>query len=69
MAVWDSASIRANRVVPDILHSRSNAPQVDESKVEPEINGKWHPAATLAFVVASCGLLWAGIFALIALLF
>ena len=68
MAVWDSASIRANRVAPGVLLSR-DTPQVDESKIEPEISGKWHPAATLAFVVASCGLLWAGIFALIALVF
>ena len=68
MAVWDSASIRANRIVPAVLPSR-DAPQADESKIEPEINGKWHPAATLAFVVASCGLLWGGIFALIALVF
>jgi hypothetical protein len=36
--------------------------------VEPEVTNRWHPAATLAFIVVSSGLLWGGIFAAFGLL-
>lgn len=69
MAVWDSASIKANTSSPGMLRRRLEVPRAGSSHVEPEIGGKWHPAVTLAFIVASCGLLWAGIFAVIAVFF
>lgn len=67
MAVWDSASIGANRAETALLHRER--PHSDASPVEPDVTNRWHPAATLAFLVASCGLLWGGIFAAIALFF
>ena len=69
MAVWDSASIRTNKVRPGMLRKRMEVPRADASYVEPEVGGKWHPAATLAFIVGSCVLLWSGIFAALRLLF
>jgi hypothetical protein len=69
MAVWDSASIRANRAVPGMLRGRMQPPRVDASYVEPEVTNRWHPAATLAFIVLSCTLLWGAIFAGFALIF
>jgi hypothetical protein len=68
MAVWDSATIKADTSSHGLLSGRLEAPRADSSRVEPDVGGKWHPAATLAFIVASCGLLWAGIFAVIAAL-
>jgi len=59
MAVWDSASIKAN----------TSSPRADAYHVEREVSGKWHLGTRLAFVVISCSLLWAGIFAVIALVF
>ena len=69
MAVWNSASIRANRAETALLRSRREPPQADASYVEPEVANRWHPAATLAFIVLSCGLLWGGIFVAFALIF
>jgi hypothetical protein len=65
MAVWDSASIQANSAI----HRERDRTRAEAPDVEPEIANKWHPAATLAFIVLSCGLLWAGIFAAFRLLF
>jgi hypothetical protein len=69
MAVWHSASVRTNRAAPGMLRKRMEVPRADASYVEPEVSGKWHPASTLAFIVGSCVLLWAGIFAAFSLLF
>jgi hypothetical protein len=30
---------------------------------EPEVDGKWRPRTTLIFILVSCVVLWAGIFA------
>jgi hypothetical protein len=51
-----------------LLHTAKQSP-VDVRYPEPEAGKKWHPAATLAFIVVSCSLLWGGIFAAIALVF
>ena len=69
MVVSDSGSIRASATDRAVLNSRREVPQSDASFVEPEVAGRWHPAATLAFIVLSCGLLWGGIFAAVRLLF
>ena len=69
MAVSDTGSLRANVADSVLLRGHRAPPLVDEAIVEPEISGKWHPAKTLGFIVVSCGLLWAGIFAGFALLF
>jgi hypothetical protein len=52
-----------------MLRKRMEVPRTDASYVEPEVSGKWHPAASLVFIVASCVLLWGGIFAAFTLLF
>ena len=36
---------------------------------EPEVKKRWHPGTTLAFIVVSCTLLWAGIIAAFSFLF
>jgi len=69
MAVWDSASIQANRAETALLYSHREPSAAEASYPEPEIANKWHPATTLAFIVVSCGLLWGGIFAAFRLLF
>ena len=69
MAVWDSASIQANRAETSPLRAQRESPQTDVSFAEPEVANKWRPAATLAFIVLSCALLWGGIFAAISWLF
>ena len=67
MAVLESGSMRAN-VADTALRAHSEPPYV-ETAIDTEVPGKWHPATTLAFLVVSCVLLWAGIFAGLALLF
>ena len=63
MAIWDSVSLKLSRVASEAVRER-RAPGLSESPtVEPEIEGKWRPRTTLLFIVASCGLLWAAIFA------
>ena len=63
MAIWDSASLKLNRVSSETVRERG-APGLRESPtVEPDIEGKWRPRTTLLFILASCGLLWATIFA------
>ena len=69
MAVWDSASLRTNRAETALLRSRREPSQADAFHVEPDVANKWHPGATLAFIVLSCGLLWGGIFAAFGLFF
>lgn len=69
MAVWDSASVEANAFSPVVLRTRLQVLPAELSLTEPEIPGKWHPGTTLAFIVASCGLLWGGIFAVVAQVF
>jgi hypothetical protein len=69
MAVWDSASIQANRAETSPLRAQRESPQTDVSCAEPDVGNRWHPAVTLAFIVLSCGLLWGGIFAAISWLF
>ena len=64
MSVRDGASFTANRA--SLLHTAKQS-RVDARYPEPEVGKKWHPAATLAFIVVSCSLLWGGIFAAIAL--
>jgi hypothetical protein len=66
MAVRDNASFTANRA--SFLQTAKQSP-VDARYPEPEAAKKWHPAATLAFIIVSCSLLWGGIFAAIALVF
>ena len=69
MAAWDSASSSANVSSPGMLRSRLEVLRALASHVEPDAGDKWHPAAKLALIVGSCGLLWAGIFAVIAVFF
>ena len=69
MAVSHSGSMRANAAETAALRSRGELPHSDASSPEPEVTNRWHPAATLAFIVLSCGLLWGGIFAAFALFF
>ena len=64
MSVRDSASFTPNRA--SLLQSAKQSP-IGARFPEPEVGKKWHPAATLAFIVVSCSLLWGGIFAAIAL--
>ena len=68
MAVWDSSIISTNRAAAGMLRGRTEMPRVDAPYAEPEVVNKWHPAATLAFIMVSCALLWGGIFAVIALI-
>jgi len=69
MAVSDTGSMSAHVGDSAMLRGRREVPQSDSSFAEPEVSYKWHPAATLAFIVASCALLWGGIFAALGLLF
>ena len=69
MAVSDTSSVKATAAGTAVRRSRKEPPRADASFPEPEVTNRWHPAATLAFIVLSCGLLWAGIFAGLALLF
>lgn len=69
MAVWDGASIQANRRETSLLRGDDEPSVAEASDVEPEVPDKWHPAATLAFIVLSCGLLWGGIFVALGLIF
>ena len=63
MAIWDSASLKLNRVSTETVQERGVPGLSESSAVEPEIEGKWRPRTTLIFILASCGLLWAAIFA------
>ena len=65
MAVSDTGSMSAHAGDSAMLRGRRESPQ---SYAEPDVSNKWHPAATLAFIVASCALLWGGIFAALGLL-
>ena len=69
MAFRDSASIQSSGVETSLLRSQRESSSVSASYPEPEIANKWHPATTLAFIVVSCCLLWAGIFYAFRLLF
>ena len=69
MAFRDSASIQSSRVQTSLLRSQRESSSVNASYPEPEVASKWHPATTLAFIVVSCCLLWAGIFFAFRLLF
>jgi hypothetical protein len=69
MAYWDSASIRSERVETSLLRAQRNAAPIGVSYPEPEVANKWHPSTTLAFIVVSCSLLWAGIFFALRLIF
>ena len=44
----------------DILGGSPLLPSPDQ---EPVIDGKWRPATRLIFLVASCAILWAAIYA------
>jgi hypothetical protein len=63
MAIWDSSSLKLNRVSSETAHRRRTLGLSESATFEPEVEGKWRPRTTLLFVVASCGLLWAAIFA------
>jgi len=69
MAAWYSAPFITNISSPGMLRSRLEVLRALASRVEPEAGDKWHPAAKLALIVGSCGLLWAGIIAVIAVFF
>jgi len=69
MAYWDSASIRSDRVETSLLRVQRDSAPIGVSYPEPEVANKWHPATTLAFIVVSCSLLWAGIFVALRLIF
>ena len=69
MAFWDSASIQPNRTDASLLRAQRDTASMDASYPETEVTNKWHPGTTLAFVVVTCSLLWAGIFVALSLLF
>ena len=69
MAFWDSASIQPNRADASLLRTQRDAASTDASYPGTEVTNKWHPGTTLAFIVVTCSLLWAGIFAAFSLLF
>ena len=69
MAFWDSASIQPNGTDASLLGAQRDAASTDASYAETEVTTKWHPGTTLAFIVVTCSLLWAGIFAAVRLLF
>lgn len=53
----------AIRAIPSIRLARTI--RTNEASSDPPIPGKWHPRMTLLFILTSCGLLWAAIFAAI----
>ena len=69
MAFWDSASIQPNRADASLLRAQRDSASTDASYTETEVTNKWHPGTTLAFIVVTCSLLWAGIFVVLRLLF
>ena len=69
MAFWDSASIQPNRTDALLLRAQRDTASADASYTETEVTKKWHPGTTLAFIVVTCSLLWAGIFVALSLLF
>jgi hypothetical protein len=69
MAAWDSASSSANISSPGMLRSRLDVLRALASHVEPQDGDRWHPAAKLALILGIGGLFWAGIIALIAVIF
>ena len=69
MAFWDSASIHSDRIETSVLRAQRESLPLEASYPEPEVANKWQPATTLAFIVGSCSLLWAGIFVVLRLIF
>lgn len=69
MAFWDSASIQPNRTDASLLGAQRDTASTDVSYAGTEVTNKWHPGTTLAFIVVTCSLLWAGIFVALSLLF
>ena len=69
MVVSDTGSMSARSSDSALLRGLTEVPHAGVCAEEPEIVNKWHPRWTLAFIVASCTLLWAGIFAAVGLLF
>jgi hypothetical protein len=69
MAISDMGSMSAHVGDSAILRGHRESPQSDSSFAEPDVSNRWHPAATLGFIVASCALLWGGIFVALGLLF
>jgi hypothetical protein len=65
MAIRDSDSSKLHRVSSETVRERRTPGLSETSTVEPEVEGKWRPRTTLLFIFASCGLLWAAIFAAI----
>jgi len=63
MADWDSTSLKLNRASSDTLSVPRVSHLPESDALEPEIEGKWRPRTTLLFIIASCALLWGGIFA------
>jgi hypothetical protein len=63
MTDWDSASLKLNRVGSGTLPAARVSTLPDHPPAEPEIDGKWRPRTTLIFILVSCVVLWAGIFA------
>lgn len=69
MAFWDSASVHSNGTERSLLRKQRDTASTDTSYPETEVTDKWHPGTTLAFIVVTCSLLWAGIFVALSLLF
>lgn len=69
MAFWDSASIQPNGTDASLLRAQRDTASTDASYTETKVTNKWHPGTTLAFIVVTCSLLWAGIFVALGLLF
>jgi hypothetical protein len=65
MAIRDNHSIKLTRASLDLPRYNRVSRATEHTSVELEIRGKWHPRATLLFILISCGLSWAGIFPLI----
>ena len=63
MTDWESASLKLNRAASDVLPAARISTLPESAPAEPEIDGKWQPRTTLIFILVSCAVLWAGIFA------
>jgi len=64
MAIWVVPSIRLARTSRDLSRDTATFRTVEHAS-DPPITAKWHPRTTLLFILTSCGLLWAAIFAVI----
>jgi hypothetical protein len=64
MAIWVIPSIRPARTSRDLSRDTGTFGTVEQAS-DPPITAKWHPRTTLLFILSSCGLLWAAIFAVI----